>query len=348
MRTSEGCRVSGRRHVLAAIAALGMAAFVPLATGTVAAGPASAAPRAMSKAGPVTVPAKTVPTTTVPAKTVPTTTVPTTTTTTTPAPTCGGTTTLKSNGTAWRCTFDDEFNGTSLNTANWVPQQTANSGYTSGGECYTGSPNNVSESGGTLSLTVRKEAAPFTCADPAGNYTTQYTGGMVSTDGKFSQTYGLFEVRAKLPAAAVAGLQESFWLWPVNDAAYGSVWPASGEIDFAEMYSLYPNLDVPYIHYNAAAPDPNVTTYTCTIADQTQFHTYGLQWTPTSISILLDGKTCLTDSWHPAAPLTAPAPFNQPFFLILTQALGITTNAFSAARTPLPGTTQVDWVRIWS
>jgi beta-glucanase (GH16 family) len=319
MRAIESGRASGRRHATTVTAVLVMAV---VSLGTLAAGSAGAAPGLVSHGTPMVAAAQT-------------------------APTCGGTI-VKSNGTPWRCTFDDEFNGTSLNTANWVAQQTANSGYTSGGECYTGSPNNVSVSSGTLNLTVRKEASPFTCSDPYGNYTTQYTGGMVSTDGKFSQTYGLFEVRAKLPAATVAGLQESFWLWPVNDAAYGSVWPASGEIDFAEMYSLYPNLDVPYIHYNAATPDPNVTTYTCTIADQTQFHTYGLQWTPTSISILLDGRTCLTDTWNPAAPLSAPAPFNQPFFLILTQALGITTNAFAAGHTPLPGTSQIDWVRIWS
>ena len=36
-------------------------------------------------------------------------------------------------------------------------------------------------------------------------------------------------------------------------------WPASGEIDFAEFYSQYPNLDVPFIHYNYSSTDPNVT-----------------------------------------------------------------------------------------
>jgi beta-glucanase (GH16 family) len=263
-------------------------------------------------------------------------------------PSCGGTTIYKSTGVPWHCTFDDEFNGTSLDTNNWVVQQTSDSGYTSGGECYTGSSNNVSVSGGDLNLTVRREAAPFTCVDPFGNYTTQYTGGMVTTDGKFSQTYGLFEVRAKLPAATVQGLQEAFWLWPVNAEEYGDFWPDSGEIDFAEMYSLYPDLDVPYIHYNAATSDPNVTTYDCTITNPTEFHTYGLEWTSSTITILLDGKTCLTDAWDPALPLVAPDPFNQPFFLNLTQALGMTTNAFKSGITPLPGTTEVDWVRIWS
>jgi hypothetical protein len=36
------------------------------------------------------------------------------------------------------------------------------------------------------------------------------------------------------------------------------------------------------------------------------------------------------------------------FFLALTQALGVGTNEFSASSTPLPATTQVNWVRGWS
>ncbi len=65
------------------------------------------------------------------------------------------------------------------------------------------------------------------------------------------------------------------------------------------------------------------------------------------MTILYDGKTCLVDRWDPAAPLVAPEPFDQPFFLALTQALGVNTNAFEPGITPLPATTQIDWVRVW-
>ncbi|MDQ1393308.1 MAG: hypothetical protein QOF30_2285 [Acidimicrobiaceae bacterium] len=256
----------------------------------------------------------------------------------------------KPGGGFWQCSFDDEFTGTTLNTRNWVVQQTANSGYTNGTApgtvCYLNSTNNVSVTGGYLNLTVRKEANAFTCPDPLGNFTTQYTSGMVSTYGLFSQAYGLFEVSAKLPAATTKGLQETLWLWPSNDIKYGA-WPGSGEIDFGEFYSQYRTLDVPYIHYNAARPDPNVTAYNCAIANGNQFHTYGVEWTSSSITILYDGQTCLVDHWQPAAPLVAPQPFNQPFLIALTQALGIGTNAYVPGVTPLPATTQIDWVRIW-
>ena len=40
-------------------------------------------------------------------------------------------------------------------------------------------------------------------------------------------------------------------------------------------------------------------------------------------------------------------PFDQPFFVALTQALGVDTNVFNPATTPLPATTQVDYVRVW-
>jgi beta-glucanase (GH16 family) len=231
-----------------------------------------------------------------------------------------------------------------------VVQQTANSAYTTGSgagtACYVNSPNNVSVSGGYLNLTVRQEAAPFTCQDGPYSFTTNYTSGMVTTSGLFSQAYGMFEVRAKLPASAIQGLQETFWLWPNNSSKYGAAWPDSGEIDFAEFYSQFPALDIPYIHYNAAGNDPNVTAYNCAITPGA-FSTFGLQWSPGSLTVLDNGQTCLVDHTNPASPLTGGEPFDQPFFIALTQALGMNTDAFVPGTTPLPATTQVDWVRAW-
>jgi beta-glucanase (GH16 family) len=205
-----------------------------------------------------------------------------------------------------------------------------------GPDCYVDNPSTISESGGYLNLSAVK-VPTFTCV---GNYTSQYETGMVTTRSLFTQTYGAFEVNAKLPVSTAPGLQETFWLYPQN-LTYGK-WPASGEIDFAEFYSQYPNLDVPYIHYNYSSSDPNVTAYNCTI-NPSQFNTYGVDWTPTSITVLDNGNVCLTDSW-----LNGPAPFNQPFFIALTQALGLSGSNAVNANTPLPATTQIDWVRAWT
>jgi beta-glucanase (GH16 family) len=237
-------------------------------------------------------------------------------------------------GGHWRCSFDDEFDGTSLNTANWQPQLTANSGYVTGADCYVDNPFTINVSGGHLNLSALR-VSPFACAP---GYVSSYQVGMVTSSKLFSQTYGVFEVRAKIPAATSPGLQETLWLYPQN-LTYGP-WPASGEIDFAEFFSDKAGYDVPYVHYTRSSSDANATAYGCTV-DQDTFNTYAVDWTPRSITILANGQVCLIDR-----PIGGPTPFDEPFFISLTQALGIGANAPTAS-TPLPATTQIDWVRVW-
>jgi beta-glucanase (GH16 family) len=257
-----------------------------------------------------------------------------------------GSTVLKPDGTAWKCTFADDFGGRGLDGTKWVAQETAISGVHSGPECLVNSSNNIAVAKGTLRLTVRKETAPFTCHSPYGDYTTQYTSGSVSTWGRFSQAFGRWEFRAKFPAATVAGLQSALWLYPQTQT-YGA-WPASGEIDVGEAYSVYPDRVIPYVHYYTATSDPTVTNWSCKVSNLGTFHTYVAEWTRTGLTIKYDGATCLVHTWDPADPLVAPAPFDKPFVTYLTQVLGTGTNAFNASTTPLPATMEVDWVRIWS
>jgi beta-glucanase (GH16 family) len=267
---------------------------------------------------------------------------------------------LKADGTAWVCTFDDEFTGASLDRSKWLVQTTAASGFHSGAECFVDSPNNVAVADGTLRLTVRKESAPFTCATPSGSYSTQYTSGTVNGFDRFSQTYGRFEVRAKLPSTAIKGLQETLWLWPVDQTKYG-LWPLSGEIDFGEFYSQYAGWNIPYLHYGllqstvswatntnvyTALPAPNNQPGMVCSYDTAAFNTYAVIWEPGRITLQVNGQNCIVDNYL-ANNLTGAQPFDQPFFIALTQALGINGNAFVDGTTPLPATTEVDYVRVW-
>jgi beta-glucanase (GH16 family) len=260
-----------------------------------------------------------------------------------------GTTTLKADGSPWTCTFADGFTGNSLDLTKWRVQLTAIDGVHTGPECWVDSPDNIAVANGTLRLTARKEPEPFTCHSPYGDYTSSYTGASVNTWGKFSQTYGRFEFRAKFPDVKVPGIHGALWLYPESTAEYGSQNSASGEIDIAEVYSVYPDRAIPYIHYQSAADDNSVTAWYCMINPAT-FHTYTAEWTPTKVTISYDGKVCLDHTWNPQAPLTGSAPFDRPFIAVLTQTLGVTgtENAFDPMRTPLPATMEVDYVRIWS
>ena len=64
-----------------------------------------------------------------------------------------------------------------------------------------------------------------------------------------------------------------------------------------------------------------------------------------------DGMACLTDTYAPYVDEPRhrrPAPFNQPFFLSLTVALGdFNGDQYRPGVTPLPATMKVDWVRAW-
>jgi beta-glucanase (GH16 family) len=247
--------------------------------------------------------------------------------------------------TSWNCTFVDNFDGTSLDRTKWTVITTANSGFRNGPECYVDSPNNIAVGSGVLTLTAR-QVAPMTCQAPSGAFTTSYTGA--SLYGTFGQAYGRYEVSAAFPTTKVAGVHSALWMWPKNQAKYGP-WPYSGEIDMAEFYSKYPDRAIPYIHYVESNPyDTSVTNNYCLIKDPTQFHTYVVEWTTTRIKISYDGRTCVDHAISPAAPLTGSAPFDQPFAVALTQALGIGANAFNSATTPLPASTRIDYVKIWS
>jgi beta-glucanase (GH16 family) len=276
------------------------------------------------------------------------------------APTCGGEVPPPNHGAQWTCTFDDEFDSTtgdpsSLNTSLWAPQVTETSGFTTGPSgnyvCYHDSPQNIWVSGGALHLTVLKaSSSPFTC----GQFATQYTGGMVSTYYSFHQTYGRFEVRAELPQTTVAGLQEALWMWPVNSAQYGA-YPASGEVDFSEFYSLNSSTDVPFIHYNYDPTTVNPSTHTNAVTSRcqiplNQYNDYAVTWSPGNFTITINGNTCLVDNYVPDGGLTSPQPFDQPFFISLTQGFGVPGygNEFNPSKTPLPATLSIDYVRVWS
>jgi beta-glucanase (GH16 family) len=256
-------------------------------------------------------------------------------------PPCGDTI-YKSDGTPWTCTFDDEFNGTRLDTTKWYVQETATSSFSPGGECFVNSANNVSVSSGQLHLTLRK-GINKTCSDPKGDFKTQWTSGSVSTYNLFSQAFGRFEFRATFPDSRKAGQQSSLWMWPTTNK-YGP-WPYSGEIDVAEWYGKYWDRAIPFLHYGGQYTDPDATNNYCLLQVGVP-HTFLLEWSATGITISYDGKVCLHNTrWFTGVYGTAP--FDQPFMLALSQLLGTGDNK-PVIGSPTTSAMKVDYVRVWS
>ena len=185
-------------------------------------------------------------TTAAPATTTTTTTVAATTTTTTVLPATAG----------WRLVGGDEFDGSSLDTGKWKPYHNTYGDSNNELACLT--PNNVSQGGGTVKITAKKE----TVACPGGT-TENFTSGFLGSreTGTYYPKYARFEIRAKLPHAQ--GLWPAFWLRHRNGASVA-------EVDIMEYFhSQVPGKTTQTLHldgrYNiskktTAFESPQVTT----------------------------------------------------------------------------------------
>ena len=251
---------------------------------------------------------------------------------------CGGAPAQVLDGQPLACTFDEEFGGTGLDPAKWQALSTPRAGFHTGFECFLDDAGHVQVAGGTLHLTLTQSRPGNGCQ----RLGLAYESGMVLTKGRFAQAYGRFTIRAKLPATP--GVQPALWLYPQR-LHYGK-WPRSGEIDIAEVFGSATQT-WPHLHYLGAAGNMHPGRACSVAPNASGFHTYSVDWTPTMFTFRYDGIRCVTiDRWTPAPPLAAPAPFDQPFFVLLELATGTGVNSPSPAM-PLPQTMQVDYVRVW-
>lgn len=250
----------------------------------------------------------------------------------------------KSEGGWWDCSFVDNFDGTELDMTKWTAGESAVSGVTNGGgSCYLRKPWTVAVDSGLLRLSAKRTSNEFLCRTPQGAFRTHLAAGTVSTRGKFSQAYGRFAVRARMADVKVPGAHACFWLFPARNT-YG-LWPLSGEVDVAEWFSAVPDQVFPSVHYVDGAK--NVHTGEDTeVAEADQFHTYAVEWTPTTMRFYRDDVLTYEHSWSPLAPLVGSQPFDQPFNVVLTQAWGGLWNA-ATVETPARFTMLVDWVKVW-
>ena len=153
-----------------------------------------------------------------------------------------------------------------------------------------------------------------------------YTSGRISTQNLKTFTYGRFEVRAKVPNGQ--GYLPAFWLMANDENVYGQ-WPRCGEIDCMEVMGQDTNKLYGTIHYGNPHAESQ-GTYTIKDGEKSfsdDFHTFTCDWEPGKITWYVDGKKYHEESnWHSTTEgqgtLTYPAPFDQPFYIILNLAVG--------------------------
>lgn len=256
-----------------------------------------------------------------------------------PSDACG-TIRTKADGTAWSCTFSDNFSASTLDATKWTAQAAFAMGSQGAHTCYVDDPSTIQIANGSLNLSVREVAEPVSCDFGGLTGPTNYVSGSVMTYRLFSQQYGRFEVRVKNTATTAPGLHEAFWLWPDDRVASTEVWPYAGEIDVSETYSSHPGLSIPFLHYSADVYGTLLgvnTAWDCS-ASRGVWNTYALEWTATKLQIFVNGKSCLTN-------LSGNKAFQKPYIMALTQGLGAAGNVYDG-RAPL-GTMSIDYVRVW-
>ena len=153
-----------------------------------------------------------------------------------------------------------------------------------------------------------------------------YTSGRISTQNLKTFTYGRFEVKAKVPKGQ--GYLPAFWLMANDENVYGQ-WPRCGEIDCMEVMGQDTNKLYGTIHYGNPHAESQ-GTYTIKDGEESfsdDFHTFTCDWEPGKITWYVDGiKYHEESNWHSTTEgqgtLTYPAPFDQPFYIILNLAVG--------------------------
>lgn len=178
-------------------------------------------------------------------------------------------------------------------------------------------------------LTIAANASP----DPKLTDGLPYVSGLINTYGTFSQTYGYFEISAKVPAGQ--GLWPAFWLLPQSGN-----WPP--EIDVLELLGHDPSTYYVGAHWSDANGDHTYDTRAVSAGiDLSQgFHTYGTMWTANALTFYLDGTEVCT--------MQNPTGMNEPMYLLAGLAVGGNWPGAPDASTQFPAEFQIDYIRAWS
>lgn len=224
----------------------------------------------------------------------------------------------------WVLTFQDEFAEPHIDGTRWVardPWETEKNN-----ELQGYAPGAFSVQEGVLQIRCEKTTVFY------DGKTREYRSGMLTTLGRFSQCFGRFEVRCRVPRGK--GLWPAFWMLPDP-----LTWPP--EIDVLEILGH----DTDQVYLSHHWPDPkNPGGKSLSQTEKFRgpdfaegFHTFAVEWEATEIRWYVDGV-----QRHRA---TREIP-QGPMFLLLNLAVGGWAEAPDET-TVFPALYEIDYVRAW-
>lgn len=225
--------------------------------------------------------------------------------------------------------WSDEFNGNSLDTNTWNYEIGTGSWGWGNNEQQYYTDRNIKVSNGTMKITAKRE-------DYGG---MKYTSSRITTKNKENFKYGKIEARIKMPK--FKGVWPAFWMLGANQDSVG--WPKCGEIDIVEAINDE-NLVYGTLHWFHDPGNNNADSgSSVAVANRTEYHVYGVEWTADKLRWYVDGKVYRTmdvsnDSFSEV---------RKEYFVIFNMAIGGQWPGYDIDETAFPATMEVDWVRAY-
>jgi beta-glucanase (GH16 family) len=141
-------------------------------------------------------------------------------------------------------------------------------------------------------------------------FNNEYVSGILTTQSKFTQKYGYFEMRSKIPAGV--GVWPAFWM-----LADDGGWPP--EIDVMEGRGQQHDNIVMTTHWRIPATGVvERCGFDFAVADtRNEFHNYGVLWQRDRIIYFIDRR--------PVSEIKVPVGFDAPMYMIVNLAMGSKT-----------------------
>jgi len=239
--------------------------------------------------------------------------------------------------------WHDEFNGpagSAPDSTKWVLENGGNGWGNNELEYYTGRRENIRQEGGNLVIEAIREKY----IGPDG-IERDYTSARIKTQGRFSQEYGRFESRIRVPSGK--GYWPAFWL--LGDDISSTGWPICGELDIMEVGSFMPFKIYSSLHgpgYSGKNAVTSVFTFPKGRAVE-GFHDFAAEWEPRIIRFYVDGELYATKT-----PGDLPSGerwvFDHPYFIVLNLAVGGNLPGTPDESTVFPQRMLVDYVRVFT
>jgi beta-glucanase (GH16 family) len=138
-------------------------------------------------------------------------------------------------------------------------------------------------------------------------FNNEYVSGILTTQNSFSQKYGYFEIRSKVPAGT--GVWPAFWMlandggWPPELDVLEGRGQRPGDLAMTTHWRLPSTGKIESCGFDFAQPDAAMA-----------FHDYGVLWLKDRVIYFIDRK--------PVSDISVPIGFDDPMYMIVNLAMG--------------------------